>query len=246
MANKDFLLKNQITEKALINCLIQISKYSNRIKKLYNEEPFFTWEILGDEVLERVIWLYNNSKINIKTGEIIKPNHEINIRIPKTINNIEISLNHQEKTKKHINLSMYAICLKDNEWVSTIDIFNRKNCGIILEKESLGFDDLISVELKKIANYITSILFCAYLSNDVDRGSDLSSLDFKITQVNAKTGKKNIRTFGFLEQINKAKGVLAFELVRIKQGWQIQLIREQAPETIDILTDSYGEYLPFR
>lgn len=243
--DKNFLCKNQITEEILLNCLSQISLYSNRIKKLC-DEPFFTWELLTQDVLERVIWLYNNSKVNIMTGEIIEVNPELDIKISKNVGKLNISLSHQEKDNKNIGLKMYAICLKENEWYTTIDETYRKSSGILLEKESTSFDNSIFLDFQKINTNITSILFCAYLANNDYKGDNLSALDFRITQTNSKTGKKTNRTFSFMKQINNSLGVIAFELIRCNGWWKIELVKEKAPETIEILTDSYGEYLPFR
>lgn len=245
MANKDFLSKNQITEDILFNCLKQVSHYSNRIKKLYDEEPFFTWELLDEEVLNRVIWLYDSSKVNIKTGEILEINPELNTKIPQKVKRLDISLSHKEKISTHIDLRMYAFCLKDNEWYETIYNINRKSSGIFLQKDVFGFDNTISLDLDKVNSQITSILFCAYLDNYNWKGDNFLSVRFDINQIDNDSKEIN-QTIELSDKINNANGVIVFELIRTKDWWKIELVKEKTQMTADELSDTYGEYLPFR
>lgn len=245
MTNKDFLTKNQITEKILLNCLKQVSAYSNRIKKLYDEQPFFTWEILDEEVLNRVLWLYDNSKVNIRTGEIIQINHELNTKISKKVKKLNISLSHQEKTSNHIDLRMYAFCLRDNEWYQTIYNLNKKLSGILLQENVPRFDNTISLDLDEINSQITSILFCVYLDNYDRKGDNFLSVKFDINQTN-DAGKETKQTIELADKINNANGVIVFELIRTKDWWKIELVKEKSQITAYELSDSYGEYLPFR
>ena len=232
---KNFLDENEINAEILQKILQECSKFNSRLKSFLEKD---SWHQVPAFFLRKFIELYEQSEVNLITGEIVEPHPDIE--------KIDV------KKYDEIQIEVKALLTNPSKGIYNIFLISEKHGG---GKEIYQHGDLP----KGITLSFTKGLYGTYFSTLTINNNKLSH-DYEkkytmyITEYNL-LGKKDtnpfdelrvkvnydntrINSFNITDILNKYHGIIAFDIFWDVNSWNIRpIMKEESRSFFEIVYD---------
>ena len=229
---ESILEKNQLTEKDVINCIDEVSRFDNRLLASYRNASH-NWKEMNLFSVKRAIELFNKSTVNIRTGKILDFYRDkiyelkddeiitsyLTINYTKSIT-IEPKTNMIVIAKRRFGESY--VCSRENfaeePYVSKFAL----DFARLGYPDSFDFLEKAKIRLSEIDRDIYNITFIVYVEDKKGPKQIFSS---------AKLGigcDYNLDFFEFelSKEANSSRGAIGFELKKQEKGWSLCTIKD--------------------
>ena len=225
---ESILEKNQLTEKDVINCIDEVSRFDNRLLASYRNASH-NWKEMNLFSVKRAIELFNKSTVNIKAGEIIDFYDDVIYTFKNNdLITSYLTVNYTKSVKKNPKTHMFVIAKRcfGKPYVWFEENFPDSEFGFDFVKlgypDSLDFLERAKIDLSKIDRDIYNITFIVYVEDKKGPKQIFSS---------AKLGigcDYNLDFFEFelSKEANSSRGAIGFELKKQGKGWSLCTIKD--------------------
>ena len=232
---KKFLDENEINEDILQKILQECSKFNNRLKSFLEKD---SWHQVPAFFLRKFIELYEQSEVNLRTGEIVKAHPDIEKIEVKKYDEIQVEI---KALLKDPAKGIYNIFLISEKSGGGKEVYQHGNLpeGITLSftKGLYGtyFSTLTINNNRLIHGYEDKYTVYILEYNHLKKKD---TENFDSLWVKVKYDDMAIDTFNITDTLNKSHGIIAFDIFLDVNSWNIRpVMKEEKRNFFEIVYD---------
>lgn len=233
---ESILEKNALSEKDVINCINEVSRFDSIALASYRNVNC-NWKEMNLFSVKRIIELFNKSLVNIKTGKILKF-HEESLFSFKETDTVRFSLmtKYMKSIKSALNVKTFVVGkrTKGESYIcfngSSLEVITFSRYGY---PDSFDFLEKVEVNLSKVDKETQKLIFIMYVRDKSGPKQVFSSANLEIKS------DYDFYNIELVKEANSSFGALGFEVKRQKDRWDVFAIGDAMTLSLKDFTDYY-------
>ena len=232
---KKFLDENEINEDILQKILQECSKFNSRLKSFLEKD---SWHQVPAFFLRKFIELYEQSEVNLRTGEIIRAHSDIEKIEVKKYDEIQVEI---KALLKDPAKGIYNIFLISEKAGGGKEVYQHGNLpeGITLSftKGLYGtYFSTLTINNNRLVHGYENKYTVYILEYNHLKKKDTENFDSLWAKV--KYDDMAVDAFNITDTLNKSHGIIAFEIFWDVNSWNIRpVMKEEKRNFFEIVYD---------